>query len=123
MKKSNWIILGIVIVALIIFFYPKSCGESSGKPIYSIECSCIGIKSVLGWPDIADITKTSCYGICLKNNCKTNITEPLVGGCAGVHMSYWQECCNNWANENNIFHIQCVGNWTVENNSCVWKCK
>jgi len=48
--------------------------------------------------------------------------EYKVGGCAGVHMSYWQECCDNWAAENNIAKIQCVGNWTVENDQCKWVC-
>ena len=48
--------------------------------------------------------------------------EPLVGGCAGVHMDYWQECCDNWAEENGIFHVACVGEWTIEDNQCVWEC-
>lgn len=46
----------------------------------------------------------------------------LIGGCAGVYYPYWGECCENWARENNISHIQCVGNWTIENNECAWKC-
>lgn len=53
-----------------------------------------------------------------------NIKEDnnLIGGCAGVQDIYWQECCNNWAVENNFVHAQCVGNWTVENNQCQWVC-
>lgn len=53
--------------------------------------------------------------------CADNST--LVGGCAGVYMGYWQECCDNWAQENNITRIQCVGNWTVENNQCKLVCE
>ena len=48
---------------------------------------------------------------------------PLIGGCAGVYIGYWQECCDNWAEENNISVIRCVGNWTVENNQCKWQCQ
>jgi len=48
--------------------------------------------------------------------------NPLIGGCAGVHNIYWNECCENWAEENDIVKAACVGNWTVENNSCVWRC-
>lgn len=48
--------------------------------------------------------------------------EQLVGGCAGVQANYTQECCDNWATENNIAHIECVGNWTILNNSCSWQC-
>ena len=50
-------------------------------------------------------------------------TEPVVGGCAGVYYEYWQECCENWAQENGIVRAQCVGNWTVENNVCKWICE
>ena len=49
--------------------------------------------------------------------------EPLVGGCAGVYYQYWDECCDNWASENNIVHIMCVGNWTIEDNQCKWVCE
>lgn len=48
--------------------------------------------------------------------------EQLVGGCAGAQANYTQECCDNWATENNMFHTECVGNWTIINNSCSWQC-
>lgn len=48
--------------------------------------------------------------------------EQLVGGCAGVAPWYIQECCDNWARENNIVKIQCVGEWEIEDNKCNWKC-
>jgi len=47
---------------------------------------------------------------------------PLIGGCAGVHIDYRQECCDNWAAENNIVHIQCAGEWVIEDNKCKWEC-
>jgi len=59
--------------------------------------------------------------VCKDINCSKNIGK-LIGGCAGVQDIYWNECCENWAKENNIIHIMCAGNWTVENNTCVWKC-
>ena len=58
-----------------------------------------------------------------ENYFKIEVEEPWVGGCAGVHMDYWQECCETWAQENDIVHIQCVGNWTVgEEGVCGWVC-
>ena len=47
---------------------------------------------------------------------------PLIGGCAGVASVYTQECCDNWARENNIVKIQCVGNWVIKDNDCSWQC-
>ena len=49
--------------------------------------------------------------------------QPLIGGCAGVSLEYRQECCDNWAEENNIVHVQCVGEWTIKNNQCAWECE
>ena len=49
-------------------------------------------------------------------------SESLVGGCAGVALEYMQECCDNWAQENNIVKIQCVGEWEIKDNKCSWKC-
>lgn len=46
----------------------------------------------------------------------------LIGGCAGVASEYTQECCDNWAEDNNILKIQCAGNWTIEDNKCKWVC-
>lgn len=51
-----------------------------------------------------------------------NYDEQIIGGCGGVYYPYWNECCDNWAAENDIVHAQCVGNWTVENNTCKWVC-
>ncbi|MFH1710939.1 MAG: hypothetical protein ABH840_01380 [Nanoarchaeota archaeon] len=51
-----------------------------------------------------------------------NSDEQLVGGCAGVYYPYWNECCQNWANDNSFAHDSCLGNWTVEDNTCKWIC-
>lgn len=53
---------------------------------------------------------------------KNNQDGQLIGGCAGVSLENLQECCDNWALENNIVHIQCVGEWGIENNACSWNC-
>ncbi len=53
---------------------------------------------------------------------KTVTNPQLIGGCGGVYYTYWNECCENWANENEIVHAQCVGNWSVENSVCKWDC-
>jgi len=47
----------------------------------------------------------------------------LVGGCGGVYYVYWNECCDNWAKENNIPAIKCPGSWIVENNTCKYLCR
>ena len=125
MRKSTIILIAVLVLALIvliIFFFPKHCGGSGGLdgPIRIINCKCFGFKAD---KYVLDASYTSCYGICLKNTCETTTVPPLIGGCAGVYYSYWNECCNNWAKENNIVHAQCVGNWTVEDNTCVWKCE
>ena len=48
--------------------------------------------------------------------------QSLIGGCAGVSSDNLQECCDNWAKENNIIRIQCVGEWEIKDNGCAWKC-
>jgi hypothetical protein len=48
---------------------------------------------------------------------------PLIGGCAGVSLENRQECCDNWAEENDIMRIQCTGEWTIKDNKCVWECE
>jgi len=125
MRKSTIILIVILaLIVLIISFFPKNCGETAltvnGES--SIDCNCVGFKS--STVNSNDIPQVYCYGICLKNTCKTSIINPTprIGGCAGVYYPYWNECCENWAKENNIVHIMCVGGWTVENDTCVWKC-
>ena len=130
--RKGWIVgIVILILILVVFFFPKHCGGSGGVGGYSTQttCSCIGIEaSSLLNRFITDYSYTSCYGICLKNTCEKKVStlqdqiDQLFGGCAGVQDIYWNECCNNWAAENNISHIQCVGNWTIENNTCTWRC-
>ncbi len=127
MKKIYWIIGAVILAALIIFFFPKSCGGRGGigGQATSMDCKCIGISAPsLMNRFVLDASFTSCYGVCLKNTCKTKVVNPqFVGGCAGVQNIYWNECCENWASENNIARPDCVGNWTVENNVCMWNCE
>ncbi len=59
------------------------------------------------------------YSVFIK---KYKISQQLIGGCAGVSAEDTQECCDNWARENNILKIQCVGEWEIKNNQCSWKC-
>ena len=47
----------------------------------------------------------------------------LVGGCGSVAAPYRAECCDSWAEENNITSRPCVGNWNVEDNICKWVCE
>jgi len=49
--------------------------------------------------------------------------EPLIGGCAGVALEHQQECCDRWAEENDIVHVLCVGQWVMEGGVCSWKCQ
>lgn len=136
MRKATIILIVIlaVLTLLILFFFPKSCGGIGGigGPVTSINCNCIGFKGeplleIIFNAQVLDASPISCYGVCLKQTCKTETIWPeknqtIVGGCAGVQDIYRNECCDNWARENNIVHIMCAGSWTVENNTCVWKC-
>lgn len=45
------------------------------------------------------------------------------GGCTNMQGSQLQECCNNWASENEIIHIMCVGRWIINNDTCAWDCE
>ena len=57
-----------------------------------------------------------------ENYFKIEVEEPMVGGCGGVAPWHTDECCDRWAEENDIVHVQCVGNWTVEEGVCGWVC-
>ena len=127
MEKKK-IIRIIVILVLIIFFFPKGCGGSGGigLSVTTIDCKCIGIKGdplfILFGGRIMDASPRSCYGICLKNTCETTTSPLIIDGCAGVHPQYHQECCERWAQENDIVKIACVGNWTLQEGGCGWVC-
>jgi serpin B len=34
-----------------------------------------------------------------------------------------QQCCNQWAQENNIITPACVGYWEIQSGQCSWKCE
>jgi len=56
---------------------------------------------------------------CNDPSCSDN---PLIGGCAGVHPDHVEECCERWAQDNDIPVIQCVGTWIIEDGFCSLKC-
>ena len=58
----------------------------------------------------------------IENESSNENDSQLIGGCAGVHMIYWNECCERVALEKGIVKPACVGNWTVEDNVCEWEC-
>ena len=83
-------------------------------------------KAFVGWLIIVIIVFIVGVGIggyFVIKNVYFDVEEPLIGGCAGVSLEYRQECCDNWAEENNIVHIQCVGEWVIEDNQCKWECE
>lgn len=105
MKKSIKLLLIILIILIIVLLV-------GGILTYSEDC----------WDNgHGETCQTKIFGI-IMSEAVTMDNQTIVGGCGGVYYPYWQECCDNWAKENNIVHIMCVGNWTVEDNSCVWKC-
>ncbi|MCX6749910.1 MAG: hypothetical protein NTZ83_00465 [Candidatus Pacearchaeota archaeon] len=66
----------LIILVVLIFLFPKSCGGSGSTNLYvgTTDCSCFGIKgdSLMNrWT--MDASTTSCYGICLKSTCETTI--------------------------------------------------
>jgi len=72
------IISAIVIIALIIIFFPKSeCGSWSSMGPTETKCSCIGIKTHPWSPILGGETLFSCKGICLKNTC-VKITPEVI---------------------------------------------
>ena len=83
------------------------------------------------WAEQNDILKTECEGEWVVKDdecyweCDSEETgdEPVVGGCAGVSLENLQECCDNWAAENQIAVAACVGEWTIKNNQCAWECE
>ena len=60
--KKWWFWL-LVVIFLIAFFYPKSCGHYGGFIPQGVECTCIGVTD----PKYMD---TTCYGACLTNTCR-----------------------------------------------------
>lgn len=80
------------------------------------------------WSEKKEVFRPACVGEWVREEgqCiwKCEISDDsLIGGCAGVALESRQECCNNWATENEIVHAMCVGEWIInENNSCAWEC-
>lgn len=135
MEKKNIIL--IVILALIIviggyfyykYYYPYS-GNAPAITEDELKCGTYfgfyndkkpGTPSNWVWTDAG---KSSSWHAPNNTNSPMTCNKQLVGGCAGVYYPYWNECCENWANENGIVHAACVGEWVVEDNECVWDCQ
>jgi len=49
--------------------------------------------------------------------------HPIIGGCATVHPDYLQQCCDQWAEENDIIIPLCIGQWEIVNQQCAWNCR
>lgn len=64
------------------------------------------------------------YGIIVSEQVNIGDNNQLIGGCAGVSSEYQGECCENWAEENEIAHSSCSGRWEFDydENFCVWGC-
>ena len=103
MKNKNLIIILVIVVAVIIL----------GFIGYSNTCS--------KFPYPCGKCEYRIFGITFMNKF-IECASQSVGGCGGVYYIHWNECCQNWAEENNIAHASCVGNWTVEDNTCNWVC-
>jgi uncharacterized protein YpmB len=82
--------------------------------------------SVEVWIDKKGKVINSCNDYCVlqKDEAEGIKEKQLVGGCAGVSLDNLQECCNNWAQKNNIVKpaLQCAGEWEIKDNKCSWKC-
>lgn len=48
---------------------------------------------------------------------------PIIGGCAVVHPKDRQQCCDKWAEENDVIIPLCVGQWEIVNQQCSWTCR
>lgn len=130
-------IIILIIVAGVLLFINKEKQEFYSVKSCNDECISKGfISGSCKWPmelDAIDLSITNeKIGSCIiesskhcrnKGQCNCYCSdEQLVGGCAGVVLEHVQECCDNWARENNIFHIQCVGEWQIKDNECSWIC-
>jgi len=138
MKKRVWMI-GIILIILIViviggiyykYVYPYS-GNAPEITQEELECGTYygqynqkkpGTPD--NWVHDGEGTMSATWHAPSNTNSPMDCNEepPLIGGCAGVSLEYLQECCDNWALENDILHIQCVGEWEIKNNQCSWKC-
>ena len=82
--KKNWITITIIII-LVLFFYPRPCGNVSS--VGDTVCDCIGIKTPELSPALG-ATHYYCLGICLENTCK-DIPQCRMGAIT------WCTACNN----------------------------
>jgi len=76
MKKKNWglVIIILIVIGVIIFFWPKSCGSGGFLPIGAVVrgCDCIGL--VINESDISGCVDCGslCFGV-PKYYCYTSV--------------------------------------------------
>ncbi len=70
MKKITIIILVVIFLGLVVFFFPKSGGDSSEvcRECEVTECKCFGFEKTIVYPGTE---YTTCFGI--PHSCKTII--------------------------------------------------
>lgn len=111
MKTLIWVLIGVILGLAIagILTYSNNCYNNENG-INGLGMTC----------------ETRIYGIKISEvvTMNNNSNNQLVGGCAGVQEIYQAECCENWAEENDIVHAQCIGEWkfNYEDNRCGWEC-
>ncbi len=45
------------------------------------------------------------------------------GNCGKVIEENIDECCDKWADQNNIIKTACVGGWIINKGNCEWDCR
>jgi uncharacterized protein YxeA len=76
------------------------------------------------WTNIGKGTKSSVWSAPGNNKDPLDCHKepPLIGGCAGVSADNLQECCERWANDNQMMRVQCMGEWKIKENKCAYEC-
>jgi len=128
MNKIIYIIIFLIIVSISGYFlFPEKVYDTETCNAACIE-QCKSCQAVCE-PSSSENSEALIFGACVNEddtcgkdqhcNC---YCRQLIGGCAGVHPDNIQECCDNWALENDVVHIQCVGKWEVKQGLCEWIC-
>lgn len=120
MEKKNIFVLGIILVGILVSLYFVFYYNLENNEDY-VQSYCES------WAERVGVVRPACVGFWVREDgecswvCEGGETDGA-GECVGVSQNELQECCDNWAEENDIFRIQCVGQWEIENNSCSWVC-
>lgn len=117
-KVLALIVLGIFLITLGVYFISDIDLKNLDKNELQVYC------------DSSIDIKPECVGEWILKNgdcfweCDTGdeFDEPMIGGCAGVSLENRPECCEKWAEENDIAHAMCVGSWKFQEGECAWVC-